>query len=263
MPNPGAKCVPTVCLVWLSLATLGALGCAGPQLNLISYKARVAEAGVVFAIDGAGNFQGSSKTIRALGERDHLPQQIVTVEWSHGFGRIIADQIGYAHARAQGEHLAQIVCQFEAEHPGVPVYLTAHSAGSAVLITALENLPPNSVEHAFLLAPSLSAAYDVRPALLAVKLGLHVFYSRRDTAYLGVWTGILGNSDRHWGPSSGRIGFQCAPTCSEDASLYAKLYQRAWEPSDRAAGNDGKHYGDYQPDFVRLHIVPFLSKPPG
>ncbi len=187
----------------------------------------------------------------------------MTVEWSHGFGRIIADQVGYAHARLQGEKLAQIVCQYKAEHPGVPVYLLAHSAGSAVLITALENLPPNSIERAFLLAPSLSAAYDVRPALHAVRCGLHVFYSRRDTAYLGIWTGVLGNSDRRWGPSSGRIGFQCIATGPEDSQLYGKLHQRPWEPGDRAAGNDGKHYGDYQPDFVRSHIVPLLSKQPG
>src|SRR5205085_1715720 len=132
------------------------------------------------------------------------------------------------------------------DHAGVPIYLIAHSAGSAVLIAALENLPPNTVDRAFLLAPSLSATYDIRPALRTVRNGLHVFYSRRDTAYLGVWTGILGNSDRRWGPSSGRIGFQVLPACPQDAYLYGKLFQRPWQPADRAAGNDGKHYGDYQ-----------------
>ena len=92
-----------------------------------------------------------------------------------------------------------------------------------------------------------SAAYDVRPALKGVRRGLHVFFSQRDTIYLGIWTGILGNSDRRWGPSSGRIGFQIPGPGPEDAYLYTKFFQRPWQSSDRTTGNDGKHYGDYQP----------------
>jgi hypothetical protein len=227
---------------------------------LVAIKAPITEAGVVFAVDGAGNFQACSQHIREAIDRGHLPIQVVTVEWSHGFGRIIADQIGYAYARLQGYKLAQVMHQFRLDHPGVPMYLLGHSAGSAVVIAALENLPPDTVQRAFLLAPSLSAAYDVRPALGAVRCGLHVYYSQRDTIYLGIWTGIMGNSDRHWGPSSGRIGFQIPSLCPEDAYLYNKLIQRPWNPADRASGNDGKHYGDYQLDFVRLHVLPLLRR---
>src|SRR5439155_19985367 len=116
--------------------------------------------------------------LRTAIEQDRLPIQEATVEWSHGFGRIIADQIGYAHARAQGCKLAQVLSKFRLDHPSAPLYLLAHSAGSAVAVVALENLPPDTVERAFLLAPSLSAAYDVRPALKAVRRGLHVYFSR-------------------------------------------------------------------------------------
>jgi pimeloyl-ACP methyl ester carboxylesterase len=183
---------------------------------------------------------------------------VVTVVWSHGYGRILADQIGYAHARAEGCKLAQIVQQVRLEHPAVPIYLIGHSAGAAVVMAALENVPPDTVNRAFLLAPSLSAAYDVRCALRGVSHGLHVYYSRRDTLYLGLWTGMLGNSDRRWGPSSGRIGFQFSAPGPEDAFLYAKLCQRPWNPTDRDVGNDGKHYGDYQPDFVRVYVLPLV-----
>jgi hypothetical protein len=89
---------------------------------------------------------------------------------------------------------------------------------------------------------------------------MHVFFSQRDTIYLGIWTGILGNSDRRWGPSSGRIGFQVPRVVgAEDALLYSKLIQRPWQCTDRAAGNDGKHYGDYQPEFLRLHVLPLFG----
>jgi alpha-beta hydrolase superfamily lysophospholipase len=230
--------------------------------NLFVLKAPITEAGVLFAVDGAGNFQASSQHVRQALAEAHLPIEVVTVEWSHGFGRIIADQIGYTYARAQGHTLAEALHQFRLDHPTVPIYLLAHSAGSAVAVAALESVPSGTVDSAFLLAPSLSASYDIRPALRAVKYGLHVYYSERDTLYLGVWTGILGNSDRHWGPSSGRIGFQTCPASPEDAYLYSKLIQRPWQPADLASGNDGKHYGDYQPDFVRLHVLPWLSHGP-
>ncbi len=90
---------------------------------------------------------------------------------------------------------------------------------------------------------------------------MQVYYSKRDIAYLGIWTGILGNSDRRWGPSSGRVGFQTTVGGPEDQYLYNKLCQRPWHPADRLTGNDGKHYGDYQPDFVRQQVAPFLSSP--
>jgi hypothetical protein len=259
MSSAGKSRFTFVCLVLSGLATLSGSGCASMRPRPIAIKAPITEGGIVFAIDGAGNFQAASQSVRAVAEHDHLPVQVVTVEWSHGYGRIIADQIGYAYARTQGCQLANEVRQFRLEHPAVPIYVMAHSAGSAVAVTALENLPPDTIDRAIFLAPSLSAGYDLRPALNAVKYGLHVFYSQHDTAYLGVWTGILGNSDRRWGPSSGRIGFQIACDSPEDAFLFQKLFQRPWQPVDRAAGNDGKHYGDYQPDFVRQHILPLLK----
>jgi pimeloyl-ACP methyl ester carboxylesterase len=239
-------------------ATLGEAGCAVTRPDFVAIKAPVAEAGMVFVVDGAGDFRACSEHVRAAVEQNHLPLQVVTVVWSHGYLRIIADQIGYTYARSQGCKLARGIERFQREHPGVPVHLVGHSAGAAVVVAALENLPPESVDRAFLLAPSLSAAYDVRPALAAVRHGLHVFYSRRDTKYLSAWTGILGNSDRRWGPSSGIIGFQIPPFSPADAHFYGKLIQRAWQPADLANGNDGKHYGDYQPGFVREQILPFM-----
>jgi pimeloyl-ACP methyl ester carboxylesterase len=256
------------CLVLVGLATLGGSGCAAARPSLIALTTRPQsnssqDAGaIIFVVDGAGDFQGCSQHVREAVESEHLAIPVVTAQWSHGYGQILADQIGYAYARAQGGNLAQMLLQYRHEHPTAAIHLVGHSAGSAVAIAALENLPADVVDRAFLLAPSLSATYDIRPALQKVKDGLYVFYSKRDTAYLGIWTGILGNSDRRWGASSGRIGFQTACTNADDAVLYQKLHQRPWQPADRAAGNDGRHYGDHHPDFVRLHILPLVATPP-
>jgi len=250
------------CLVFIGLALLAGPGCTASRTALVDIKNPVPADGIIFVVDGAGKFQGCSNHLREVIDADHLPLQVATVEWSHGYGRIIADQIDYAYTRAKGYELAQRMHRFRIEHPGVPILLVGHSAGCAVALAALENLPPDSVQRAVLLSPSLSTTYDVRPGLRAVMHGLHVFYSSRDTLYLGAWTGIFGNSDRHWGPSSGRFGFQVLCADPEDATLYGKLFQRAWQTADRSTGNDGKHYGDYQLGFVRAQILPLLLNKP-
>ena len=32
----------------------------------------------------------------------------------------------------------------------------------------------------------------------------------------------------------------------------------AWQPSDRELGNDGGHYGAYQPDYLKVRVLPVL-----
>ena len=84
-----------VCLVWVSLATLGVTGCAGPSLNLIALKAPVTEAGVVFAIDGAGNFQASSHSIRNVAEVSSGAQPSPETVVIERFRRVSDGEINY------------------------------------------------------------------------------------------------------------------------------------------------------------------------
>ena len=215
----------------------------------------------VFVADGAGNFQIASKMLRSVSRSCGCPIEVVTYEWSHGYGRMISDQLCFQHARQQGKGLAAAVCEYREQHPGTPIYLLGHSAGSTVIMSALESLPPDSVERAVLLSPSLSACYDVRPALQTVRCGLHVFYSPYDYWYLGVITRVVGSADRFWCPTSGRVGFD-TPPAADESWLYSKLYQRPWQPDDRQLGNNGGHYGNYQPDFLRQHILPLFEPAP-
>ena len=211
----------------------------------------------VFVADGAGNFQIASNMLRKLARSSGAPVEVVTYEWSHGYGRMVADQLGYRYARDQGKGLAAAVVAYHAAHPDRPIHLLGHSAGSTVVMAALEELPPDLVERAVLLSPSLSACYEVRPALRHVKSGLYVFYSPYDYWYLGVITRLVGTADRRWTATSGRVGFAVDPA-DEETWLYRKLYQRAWQPEDRELGNNGGHYGNYQPAFMRLHVLPLF-----
>ncbi|MCS7045004.1 MAG: lysophospholipase [Gemmataceae bacterium] len=215
--------------------------------------------GVVFVADGAGNFKATSKALRDVLERDRLPFHVVTFEWSHGKYRVMADQLDYRHAVAQGKRLAEEVDAYAAQHPHVPIYLMGHSAGSTVVLSALEHLPPGIVERAFLLSPAVSATYDVRPALRNVNRGLHVYFSRHDWWYLGCATHVLGTTDRrYFHPASGRTGFHVAWEPG-DFALQPKLIQRPWQRIDAQAGHFGGHFGAYVPGFLKRNVVPLLD----
>lgn len=179
----------------------------------------------VFIANGAGNFQMTTKAFRNVLQADGYPIEVVTHEWSHGTGKILKDQLDYPHTRQEGAHLAQVVQAFHADHPDTPIYLLGHSAGSTVILSALEHLPPHIVERAVLLSPSVSAYYDVRPALRAVKRDLFVFYSRRDCFYLGVVTRVVGTSDRQRTATAGCVGFRVCLDADEP-ELARKLVQR-------------------------------------
>jgi pimeloyl-ACP methyl ester carboxylesterase len=212
---------------------------------------------VVFVDDGAGNFQAAYEALRKAVGRDRAPVQVVTYEWSHGNGRILADQLGFRYARAQGQRMALEVQAFAEQNPQVPIYLLGHSAGATVVLSALEHLPPGLVERAMLLSPSVSANYDVGPATRAVNLGMHVYYSQHDYWYLGLATHVLGTADRRFfHPASGRVGFRSGHAC--DPELAYKLFQRPWQPSDRSTGNLGGHFGNYQPEFLRATVLPLM-----
>jgi pimeloyl-ACP methyl ester carboxylesterase len=211
----------------------------------------------VFAADGAGNFQAASNVLGKVVAEDGLPLEVIAFEWSHGYLRILSDQMSFDHMREQGRWLAEAVLSHRRENPDTPIMLYGHSAGCMVVAAALETLPAGVVDRAVFLSPSLSSRYDLRPALAKVKRGLHVFYSRRDWCYLGMTTWLVGTSDRRHDYCSGRVGFDIEMSQLEP-DLAAKFLQRSWQPEDRALGHNGGHYGFYQPDFLRAYVVPLL-----
>jgi pimeloyl-ACP methyl ester carboxylesterase len=253
---------PTLMRPWalasLTLAVFSTSGCLTlRQCAPTAVPAQPASA-VVFVADGAGNFQAASNALREVIRCDNVPIHVVTFDWSHGYCRIVADQLGFRHAQAQGQRLAREIEAYAQAHPHMPIYLMGHSAGATVALSALEHLSPGIVERAMLLSPSVSDRYDVAPATRSVNRALHVFYSQADYWYLGLATHVLGTADRRFlHAASGRVGFRTS--ASNDDEMRAKLIQREWQPSDSETGNFGGHYGNYQSEFLRRHVVPLLE----
>lgn len=226
------------------------LAVAGPPLPT--------SCGVVYAVDGAGGWDASSSSLRQVCAESGVPLTVETYEWQHGCGRILADQCDCAYARAAGERLAEKVRCYRQCYPTGRVYLVGHSAGTQVVLAAAEALPPGSVNRIILLAPSVSACYDLRPALRASCEGIDTFYSCKDWWYLGMAVGVVGTADRTWSAAAGRVGFRPRVETPEDGALYAKLRQHPWQPEVACTGHDGGHYGAHQPGHLRAFVVPLL-----
>src|SRR5579871_1922815 len=165
------------------LAVAGTGGCAGLPRECRSYSPTLVK-GVIFSVDGAGNFGATSAALEEAAAEQRLSLAVEPVEWSHGSGRLLVDQMDYAHARTEGEKLAGQIRTRRQICPAGKVYLVGHSAGSAVVLAAAESLPPGSIDRIVLLAPAVAADYDVRPALRCCPID--VFYSSRDRGYLGL-----------------------------------------------------------------------------
>lgn len=240
-------------------AVLVVAGCATSHHEVLTPTYVPGQRGVVFSVDGAGAWQATSASLQRAIVDARLPLGVEPFEWSHGYGRFLADQMDYEHARAEGQCLAAKVAACRQTCPGGEVYLVAHSAGSAVVLAAAESLPPASVDRIVLLAPSVSADYDLRPALRCVRYGMDVFSSKRDFAYLGLGTALVGTADRKWGTAAaGRTGFRPEAATMEDTLLLDRLRQHPWDPCVAWTGNHGGHYGGYQQGYLRAYVLPLL-----
>jgi len=213
---------------------------------------------VAFVCDGAGNYQCASKSLRGVVAATNAPLKVETFVWSHGYKKILPDQLDLEHARQQGKLLADLVLGYRRENPHAKIHLVGHSAGSMVVLTATEFLPPATLDRLVLLSPSVSTEYDIRPALRSVKDSVEVHYSEHDWLYLGLCTHVVGCADHRHGEASGRVGFQLLVESPQDAALLPRLAQHPWQPSYRLLGNEGGHYGAYQPEYLKAHVLPVL-----
>jgi pimeloyl-ACP methyl ester carboxylesterase len=245
------------------LPPLIAILCVGPILvrPVAADDTPCGISGIVFVVDGAGGYQHAPRAIAAAAD-SRLPRlYILSFNWTHGRNRGLADVVDAPYARCQGQLLAEEICRYRSAYPGIPIYVVAFSAGGYVALTAAEHLPADSVERIILLAPSVSACYDLRPALACARLGVDAFTSERDRFYLGLGTRVIGTSDRKHAPAAGRVGFCPLALSPCDVWLAGRLHQHPWDRSVAWTGHDGAHDGSLQPAYLTAYVLPLLTPP--
>lgn len=249
----------------LAVALTLIAGCASSAVHVTagSCPPPVGVCGVIFCADGAGGWCGTTRALQEAVAREGKPLYVEMVPWSHGFRRVAADHFDQRNIDEQACRLAHRVRAWQTQYPGQPVYLVGHSAGSAVVLEAACKLGPNSLERIVLMAPSVSTDYDLRPALGAARKGIDAFISRRDWVALGLAVRLFGTTDRRWTGAAGRWGFRPVGNTPCDAALYGKLRQHPWDCCVAWTGNEGGHYGAYEPGFLHAYVLPLLTPPPG
>jgi hypothetical protein len=221
---------------------------------------------VVFYCDGAGG--GGPLTDWGTGVQKGLAEdgyegEFRNFRWQTGLGALADQNTSVSFKRGKARELAGLMQQHWRKFPGGSVHLIGLSAGSAIAIFSLEELPKGlQADNVILLGSSLSADYDLTPALRHVRGEVHVFTSERD-AVLGLLVPLTGSADRRFVGTrlAGRYGFQMPPNASDDVQqLYSKVVNVQWDSARRAEGDRGGHTAATNPAFVRAYIAPIINR---
>ncbi len=232
----------------LALTVFGLLICvAGHGCN------RTPTPPVVVFLDGAGGL-GFDSRIRTGLRRAGFRGDFDDHRWSTSF--VPADHLLVARIKLLGAPLADKIERMRKRRPNEPIHLVGLSAGTAVLLDALERLPDSvQVDNVVLLSPSVSAERNLAAALRHVRGRLYATNSKEDY----VLATLVVNADGGVGATAGRTGFRLPKKLSEaDSALYAKVVNLPWKPAYIAYGWNGGHMRVTDPRFIRSVIAPRL-----
>jgi len=221
------------------------------------------EDGRVYVLSGAGSMMGECQRIRDGLKQAGVRRPIEIFHWSRG--GVLEDQTGVEANRRKARQLARRIEAFKRGSPTSPVHLIGVSAGTGLVVWALEDLEPGAeATAAILISSSLDTRYDLSEALAKTRDGIYSFNSVADTVLsLGVtWAGTV---DRNGGLAGGLVGFSPPGGASEDTRrLYKeKLHEIPWWPGDTVLGHLGDHLGATNPAYVKEKVAPIvLGKEP-
>lgn len=233
------------------LIAVGSVGCA-PNVEKVDPSK-----GYILYLNGAAGFTLSDQSFtEALAEQ--CPQaQLMGYDWT-GWYRGLPAMTEIDRNRKKARDIAQLIQSRKAAAPDQPIDLVAHSAGTGMVVFALELLPPQiKVRHVVLLASALSPTYDLSKALTHVEGKVYAMNSPRDDVL--PFTDTFGTIDRVYAPAAGIGGF-IKPELG-DPSQYAKLTQLMYDPAWKVHGYNGNHFSVLSDDIARKIIAPLLVGP--
>jgi len=227
-------------------------GC-GDRLNADFATAQMMDRGIIYILPGIQGVDYHYKTIRSGLQGSGIRCAIKIHPWGSQIPgiRLVINETDVRDARGWGEKIAGEIQAYQQQYPGRPVYMIGQSGGCAICVFAAELLaeagaPP--IDGLVLLNASLSADYDLRPALGECRKGIVNFYDLSDIALLGVGTEIFGNLDGGHGDSAGQTGFT--------ADL-PKLYQ-VRVTAEMMCPFEGAHFADTCAAFTSRYIAPWI-----
>jgi hypothetical protein len=216
--------------------------------------------GIVFVVEGIGGFDFMGQAVHWALPHAGVPHEIRIFNWSHGKGQFLKDLQDTRNMLQKADQLAAEIVRAKENDPGRPIYLVGKSGGTGLVLAAVHNLPPGTIERIILLSAAVSPDYDLRPALRATRGEVVSFYSGNDQLVLGWGTRKFGTIDRVYGPSAGLTGFHIPSDLPiEERALYERLVQIPWRAGMIREGNLGTHAGTSMPSFLGKEVAPWLK----
>ena len=173
-------------------------------------------------------------------------------DWTTGTALRSIEHLHDGH-RVFGEaiRLADRIEESQAQDPGRPISIVAHSGGAGIALTALEQLSPERpISSVVLIAPAVSSAYPIQDITDKTTSGIWSFYSPLDLQ-LTLGTSIAGTIDGDYAPAAGGKGFDSQPH---------GLTQVPYDPRMVIHGNLGGHLGATNRRFVREQVAPIVRQ---
>jgi pimeloyl-ACP methyl ester carboxylesterase len=244
-------------LFFLPLIAAVASGCASAPGRLSGVASSAANPHVhLLHVPGIGGAQSEDREMLTALRRGGFNGSLEMYDWTGGEAPVPA-YFDRQRQSTEPRSLAGNITTLRTTNPADQIILTAHSAGAAIVVWALEQLPAGvQVDDVVLMAPALSPQYDLRPALAHVRNRMIVLCSERDLLVLGVATTIFGTIDGAHSNAAGLVGFQVPPRAEVP---YQKLTQLPYQTAWWNLGDDGGHTGAQAPAFVSEVLTPLLN----
>jgi pimeloyl-ACP methyl ester carboxylesterase len=158
----------------------------------------------------------------------------------------------------QAKVVADMIVRRARQDPSARIVVTGHSAGTGIIVWALERLPEDvKIDELVMIASALSPGYDLSPALSHVRGRAYALNSRLDGIVLGAGTKVFGTVDRLKVEAAGMVGFTI-PEKPAIQGQYEKLVQLPYDPDWMRFGNNGEHIGPMTRSFGRKVISPII-----
>lgn len=247
--------------------TMLVIGCATKPVGLpeqLPDREQRMQHGYLYYFDGAGG--GTAKKNWAEGVKEGLlaggyPGAGELFSWETGRGLIADQDASVKYKRSEAKEAAARMIKHAEAFPGTPIDILGFSAGTAVAIFALEDLPVSvQANEVVLLGTSISRNYDMTKALNRVKGHVYIYTSTRDRM-LGFLMPFSGTADRKFDdPGAGITGFTLPPgATAETRKLYAeKIVTIPWTAKLEKDGDYGHHFDNVKMEFIRDHVTPLF-----
>ncbi len=205
----------------------------------------------VIYLDGAGWHSGDGPVRKGL-RRAGFKGPVERFGWQSLLGPL------HDHLTAGGHHprakdLARRISRLRHANPEGRLILMGLSAGTSIIVSALERLPTDvEVDYVVLLSPSVSSEHNLSKAMRHVKYRLYATHSVHDSLLA-----LGGSAGLERGHPAGQMGFAVpSDLADEERELYDKVVNLPWRPGYAAYGWNGGHVSVTSSDFIRVVVAP-------